>query len=309
MVTAKHGREREKMTGKNRTAVITITDSGAATARVLLNAFRALRGLEHLDHLEHRRVAKGAENGVGTENGPQKSGLAELTRDVWDRYDGLIFVMATGIVVRMIAPLLKDKYHDPAVVVVDDARRYAVSLLSGHEGGANRLAWDVASALGSIPVITTATETNRRVTIGIGCRRGVTSEEVRQAVLKTLEGAETALEEVRTAATIELKRGEQGLVEGVRGLGLPLIFFSADEINRFSGEFEPSSAAVRQLDVKAVAEPCALLAAGVAGIPAGSGDAPGRKRGEKKARLILPKTVCADRKMTIAIAREMGGEG
>ena len=288
------------MTNNSRIAVITITDSGAATARILVNAFRALRGLEHLDHLEHRGGEK------STENGPQKSGLAELTRDVWDRYDGLVFVMATGIVVRMIAPLLKDKYLDPAVVVVDDARRYAVSLLSGHEGGANRLAWDAAAALGSIPVITTATETNRRVTIGIGCRRGVTSEEVRQAVLETLEGAGTALEDVRAAATIDLKRDEQGLVEGVRGLGLPLIFFSTEEINRFSGEFEPSRAAVRQLDVKAVAEPCALLAAGVAGIPAGSGHTPGRKRGEKKARLILPKTVSADRKMTIAIAREMG---
>lgn len=277
------------MTDKSRTAVITITDSGAATARILVNALR------EADHLENRRKEK-------------KGGLPELTRYAWNHYTGLIFIMAAGIVVRMIAPLIKDKYHDPAVVVVDDARRFAVSLLSGHEGGANRLAWDAAAALGSIPVITTASETNRRTTIGIGCRRGVTSEDVAQAVRETLDGAGIALDDVRSAATIDLKRDEQGLIEGVRSLGLPLVFFSTDEINRLDGEFEPSKAAERQLDVKAVAEPCALLAAGVGGIPAGIGPAIEGKVKEKRARLILPKTVSGERKVTIAIARETGAD-
>jgi cobalt-precorrin 5A hydrolase len=70
----------------------------------------------------------------------------------------LVLVMAAGIAVRLVAPLLGDKRSDPAVVVVDDAGRFAISLLSGHLGGANRLTERVAAALGATPVITTASE-------------------------------------------------------------------------------------------------------------------------------------------------------
>jgi cobalt-precorrin 5A hydrolase len=66
--------------------------------------------------------------------------------------------MASGIVVRMIAPLLEGKDQDPAIVVMDDAGRFAVSLLSGHLGGANRLAEQCALASGATAVITTATD-------------------------------------------------------------------------------------------------------------------------------------------------------
>ena len=72
--------------------------------------------------------------------------------------DNLVCVMAAGIVVRGIAPYLKGKDTDPAVVVVDEAGQFAVSLLSGHLGGANDLARRVAKLLGGTPVITTATD-------------------------------------------------------------------------------------------------------------------------------------------------------
>lgn len=62
----------------------------------------------------------------------------------WNEYDGLVMVMAAGIVVRHIGTLCRSKSSDPAVVVCDEAGNYAVSLLSGHLGGANRLAADVA---------------------------------------------------------------------------------------------------------------------------------------------------------------------
>ncbi len=70
----------------------------------------------------------------------------------------MVAVMAAGIVVRKLAPLLKGKDRDPAVVVVDEAGRFAISMLSGHLGGANVLARRVAAALGGTPVITTATD-------------------------------------------------------------------------------------------------------------------------------------------------------
>jgi cobalt-precorrin 5A hydrolase len=84
--------------------------------------------------------------------------LADAFREAFERGEDLVCVMAAGIVVRSIAPYLKGKATDPAVVVVDEAGRFAVSLLSGHLGGANDLARRVAEALGGTPVITTATD-------------------------------------------------------------------------------------------------------------------------------------------------------
>jgi cobalt-precorrin 5A hydrolase len=84
--------------------------------------------------------------------------LRSLLARLWQERQGLVCIMASGIVVRMIAPLLEGKDQDPAIVVMDDAGRFAVSLLSGHLGGANRLAEQCALASGATAVITTATD-------------------------------------------------------------------------------------------------------------------------------------------------------
>ena len=76
-------------------------------------------------------------------------------------YTGHVFIMSTGIVVRLIASCIQNKTTDPAVVVVDETGRHAVSLLSGHLGGANSLAIKVAGLTGAEPVITTATDVNQ----------------------------------------------------------------------------------------------------------------------------------------------------
>ncbi len=73
--------------------------------------------------------------------------LGDQVGSIFSDYDGFIFIMALGIVVRVIAPHIKDKYNDPAVVVVDDVGRSVISVLSGHEGGANDLAHKVANIL------------------------------------------------------------------------------------------------------------------------------------------------------------------
>ena len=83
--------------------------------------------------------------------------LAELP-DLWPQLDGAVFFLATGATVRLVAPLLADKHTDPGIVCVDEARRFAVALAGGHEGGANVLATRVASLLGAQPVITTASD-------------------------------------------------------------------------------------------------------------------------------------------------------
>ncbi|MFZ2169047.1 MAG: cobalamin biosynthesis protein CbiG, partial [Methylococcaceae bacterium] len=64
-----------------------------------------------------------------------------------------IMIAASGIAVRFLEGLAQDKHSDPAVVVLDEAGRFAVSLLAGHEGGANRLAYRVANVIGAVPVI------------------------------------------------------------------------------------------------------------------------------------------------------------
>lgn len=126
-----------------RTVVIYITDNGLRLAE-------SLRGL----YPDARTV---------------KFGVVAV-HELWKEYKNLIFIMAAGIVVRTIAPLLKDKKTDPAVVVLDEKGRFAISLLSGHLGGANRFAGEIAGFLGGEAVITTASDINGMTSIDIWAR-------------------------------------------------------------------------------------------------------------------------------------------
>ncbi|XCN71250.1 MAG: cobalt-precorrin 5A hydrolase [Candidatus Electrothrix aestuarii] len=99
-----------------------------------------------------------------------KDGIHHTLAQVWQNYDSLICIMATGIVVRGIAPLLQDKTVDPAVVVCDEKGQFAISLLSGHLGGGNALAQQVADLLGGQAVITTASDVLGRTALDLWCR-------------------------------------------------------------------------------------------------------------------------------------------
>lgn len=95
--------------------------------------------------------------GTATRCGRECS-LSEWVRDAFDSADALIYVGAIGICVRTIAPYIKSKTRDPAVVVIDETGRYVIPVLSGHLGGANDLARRIARLTGAEPVITTATD-------------------------------------------------------------------------------------------------------------------------------------------------------
>lgn len=129
-------------------AIVAITSRGAELARRLA---RDLPGSEV--HLSERSRE---DDGCTYFSEPLRDVLPRL----FDRHRALVCIMATGIVVRLLAPHLKGKGTDPAVVVVDEAGEFAVSLLSGHLGGANDLAREIARISGATAVITTATDVN-----------------------------------------------------------------------------------------------------------------------------------------------------
>ncbi len=125
-------------------AVYALTPGGAALAR------RIAQALGGVVYLPDRLCAAGAQ--------PFAS-LAELVARTFRLHPGHVFVAATGIVVRCIAPHITTKTDDPCVVVCDQRGAHAISLLSGHLGGGNDLARQVAAVTGGVPVITTATDT------------------------------------------------------------------------------------------------------------------------------------------------------
>jgi len=268
---------------------------------------------------------------------PQPVGLSATLSDAWPHYDGLVLIMATGIAVRTIAPLLESKRSDPGVVVMDEAGRFAISLLSGHLGGGNELAHLVAAASGGQAVITTASDTlgltaidlwarhnnlvlaqgsltaassalvnNRRITVftdlegplpsdflpvssmeaaeliisnrmppthhalallcprnltlGIGCNRGTSREEIEQAAMTTCHQHGFNFLAVAQVASIDLKNDEPGLLAFAAAHGLRQHWYPAGQLNAVPG-VTVSSAVQKATGAKAVAEPAALLAA------------------------------------------------
>ena len=82
--------------------------------------------------------------------------LSAFLQTHWNEYEGFVFCLASGAVVRLIAPLLMDKKSDPAVVVVDQPGKFAISLCGGHQGGGDRLTQKISHLLSSQPVLTGA---------------------------------------------------------------------------------------------------------------------------------------------------------
>ena len=234
--------------------------------------------------------------------------------------DALVFVGAAGIAVRYIAPHVKDKTTDPAVIVTDELGRNIIPILSGHMGGANRLSEEIGRTIGGNVIITTATDINgvfsadtfasennmhidnvkmvkkissdllegrpvyirsdvrtegklpagleyadrggtgiyittsagrgpfkstlklipKIVTIGVGCHRDTEMKVIEERVLSVLKKNDVSIHSVRAGGSIDLKRDEKGLLEFFEKYGIPITFFSADELNSVKGEFASS---------------------------------------------------------------------
>ena len=167
-------------------------------------------------------------------------------RRAWDECDALVLFLAAGAAVRLVAPLLEDKRSDPGVVCVDDAGRYAVALVGGHDGGANALAERVADALGATPVVTTASDSTGVPALDLlGADLGFKIEE--GSDLPAVGAALVGGEEVRLASDARWPLGP--LPENVvrsEDLVPPLIFISDRlvEVPRPAVVYRPPSLAV-----------------------------------------------------------------
>lgn len=303
----------------------------------------------------------------------QKPWLMELVKDVFPKFDAMVFVSAVGIAVRALAPHLRDKTVDPAVVVVDDSGAYSISLVSGHIGGANDLARKVADAVGAMPVITTATDIagkpaidmfmkdlglktddmtalrrissgilrgesacifadislgrwgnmatasysmrplsqvkkyrkyyehvvvvvdnnpvdagkkalvlkTRRIIAGVGCKKGVTPEEVKQAIRGSLASKGLHAHNLKGIASIDIKSDEEALIKAAEHFNVGVSLYPAVELD----EVAPSRSdfVMDKVGAGGVCEPAAILAS-------------------RGGALIVPKTVYG--KVTVALAEE-----
>ncbi len=127
-------------------AILAITDGGCRLARRLAGALPAATVV------------------------PCRGRVGQEIRRCWQEYDALVCIMATGIVVRTIAPLLVDKRQDPAVLACDEKGGFVIPLVSGHLGGGNGLAREVAALTGGQAVLTTASDVLGRTALDLWAR-------------------------------------------------------------------------------------------------------------------------------------------
>lgn len=209
--------------------------------------------------------------------------ITELWKEKFHQYKNWVCIAPTGAVIRALAPLIIHKLKDPAVVVVDAGGRHVISLLSGHEGGANFLAVEVSNLLCAEPVIGTTTEAIKTVIAGIGCRKDTPKHAILEAIHLALEQSQIDLREVRFLATAEIKAQEKGLLEAAAELQIPLRIIPHSEIHQIAPQIGIRESVMQKVGLPGVAEPTALLAG-------------------KRSQLCLKRI--AHQGVTVALARE-----
>lgn len=144
-----------------RTVVITFTHEGMKVAE---KASSVMDG-ENVIYCHSR--CSGDYSGAVTSFGS----VGAVVKNEFNSCDRMLFICAAAIAVRSIAPYLKSKVTDPAVLVADESGRFLISLLSGHIGGANEWCEELAEAVGAVPVITTATDTRGMFAVDLFAKR------------------------------------------------------------------------------------------------------------------------------------------
>lgn len=259
-----------------------------------------------------------------------------LTEKLMTEYGALVFIGAAGIAVRAIASYIKSKDTDPAVIVCDEKGRFVIPILSGHIGGANKIALELAKNLNANPVITTATDVNevwavdcwasengyhienienikyissallknekigmdsdfkvmgtlpenvmfgsfergivispflkktfdktlnivpKCISLGIGCKKDTDLKNIEEL----FEKSQINPKAVRIISSIDIKKDEPALRNFAKKLGVPLNFYTADELKKADGEFTESEFVKNVAGVGNVCERAAVLGGG-----------------------------------------------
>lgn len=126
-----------------------------------------------------------------------KESVQEWARAQMEAGNPMLFIGACGIAVRAIAPYLTDKLHDSPVMVMDELGNYIIPILAGHVGGANEIAQNIAAMTGAVPVITTATDINKKFAVDLFAKKNalhiVNKDGIAGVSAKVLQGKEITI--------------------------------------------------------------------------------------------------------------------
>lgn len=340
-------------------AIISITENGRLLSRKITELLTEEHTAERFCFHSHT-----------DENAQAFDNINELAAKLFQVCEALVFVCASGIAVRAIAPYIKSKTSDPAVIVIDDCGKFVIPILSGHLGGANRLAQLIAEKIGAVPVITTATDVGgkfspdsfakanglvisdmnaakriaaavldgekiglmseypcenipaelctekacktgiyigtdsekkpfettlflapKNIVVGIGCKRGTAFETIEAHVKACLEAAKISEKRLCTAATIDIKSEEKGLLEFCEHHKIKLLTYSAEKLMSVSGEFSGSDFVLKTTGTDNVCERSAVMSGAKLIMPKMSGNGVTAALGE------LPVSIDFERKM------------
>jgi len=225
----------------NPVTVISLTPEGQQLAQrlVTIDAYKRLE----LTHLHRPKPFK------------------ETIQQCFKAKHNLIFICATGIVIRTIADVLNSKQEDPPVLVIDEKGQFVIPLLSGHEGGANRWAVDVAKEIGAQVVITSSQKyVDPILVVGMGCEKNCTLKNLRALFDATLQANNIKRKEIVALSSIDLKEHEPALVGLAKELSIPYTCYSAESLRTMESRLsERSEVVFKAVGCYGVAEAAALL--------------------------------------------------
>jgi len=191
------------------------------------------------------------------------SPFKEVVQRAFKKGEVLIFICATGIVIRTLSDVLDSKLTDPAVLVLDEQGRFVIPLLSGHEGGANHLGAQVANLINAQCISTTANPYLEPIyTAGMGCERGCPKEDLLALLATSCEQAGIKISQLQSIASIDIKGDEIGLIALAKELNLPFNCYDVAQLRTVEAQLQqPSQYVFNTVGVYGVAESAALISA------------------------------------------------
>ncbi len=237
-----------------------------------------------------KKLAEQLNETIDAEHWHQPQPFQAKVREAFTQGRRLILICATGIAMRTLAPVIKDKLTDPAVLVLDEQGQFVIPLLSGHEGGANQWADDVAKITQGQAAITSARQyLNPTWIVGMGCERNCPVSVLKGLLAEALVSAKLNMEDIAAICSIDVKADEVGLMALAESLGLPFITYPATDLRSVEDQLQnPSDIVFKEVGCYGVAEGAALFHAA-------------QLSATNESELILPKQ--KNTQATVAIAR------